>query len=127
MVCVRQLPTFVDRTSASRFYVKSRRARSRTRSRSVCRATLFAYGVKADTFRALVDDQLSSQAQFIALLEGFLSLGLLIGIAGLGVVMVRAVRERRREIGMLRAMGFPASVVRRAFLSRRRSSRCRAS
>ena len=40
----------------------------------------------------------------------------MIGIAGLGVVMVRAVRERRREIGMLRAMGFPARVVRRAFL-----------
>jgi putative ABC transport system permease protein len=39
-----------------------------------------------------------------------------IGIAGLGVVMVRAVRERRREIGMLRAMGFPARTVRRAFL-----------
>jgi putative ABC transport system permease protein len=30
--------------------------------------------------------------------------------------MVRAVRERRREIGMLRAMGFPARIVRRAFL-----------
>jgi putative ABC transport system permease protein len=30
--------------------------------------------------------------------------------------MVRAVRERRREIGMLRAMGFPAAVVRRAFV-----------
>ena len=43
-------------------------------------------------------------------------LGLLIGIAGLGVVMVRAVRERRRQIGMLRAIGFPARLVRRAFL-----------
>ena len=30
--------------------------------------------------------------------------------------MVRAVRERRREIGMLRAMGVPARTVRRAFL-----------
>ena len=74
------------------------------------------YGVQADTFRSLVDDRLSSQAQFISLLEGYLSLGLLIGIAGLGVVMVRAVRERRREIGMLRAMGFGAKVVRRSFM-----------
>jgi putative ABC transport system permease protein len=31
--------------------------------------------------------------------------------------MVRAVRERRRQIGMLRALGFSAQVVRRAFLS----------
>jgi putative ABC transport system permease protein len=39
-----------------------------------------------------------------------------VGVAGLGVVMVRAVRERRRTVGVLRALGFPAGVVRRAFL-----------
>jgi putative ABC transport system permease protein len=49
-------------------------------------------------------------------MQGYLALGLMIGIAGLGVVMVRAVRERRRQVGMLRAMGFPANVIRRAFL-----------
>ena len=54
---------------------------------------------------------------FIALLRGFLGLGLLVGIAGLGVVMVRAVRERRHEIGMLRAMGFRTGIVRAAMLS----------
>jgi putative ABC transport system permease protein len=37
-------------------------------------------------------------------------------VAGLGVIMVRAVRERRRQIGMLRAMGFSSGVVRAAFL-----------
>jgi putative ABC transport system permease protein len=40
-----------------------------------------------------------------------------VGIAGLGVVMVRAVRERRHEIGMLRAMGFRTGIVRAAMLS----------
>jgi putative ABC transport system permease protein len=49
-------------------------------------------------------------------MEGYLGLGLLVGIAGLGVVMVRAVRERRRQIGMLRALGFPHGLVRTAFL-----------
>jgi putative ABC transport system permease protein len=49
-------------------------------------------------------------------MQGYLALGLLVGIAGLGVVMVRAVRERRRQIGMLRAMGFSRRVVRSAFL-----------
>lgn len=38
------------------------------------------------------------------------------GVGGLGVVMVRAVRERRRQIGMLRAMGLPARTVRDAFV-----------
>jgi putative ABC transport system permease protein len=40
-----------------------------------------------------------------------------IGIGGLGVVMVRAVRERRRNVGVLRALGFQARVIHRAFLS----------
>jgi putative ABC transport system permease protein len=50
------------------------------------------------------------------LLEVYLGFGLLIGIAGLGVVMVRAARERRHEIGTLRAMGLQGRVVSRAFL-----------
>jgi putative ABC transport system permease protein len=50
-------------------------------------------------------------------MQGFLGFGLLVGIAGLGVVMVRAVRERRKEIGMLRAMGFQKGLVRTAMLS----------
>jgi putative ABC transport system permease protein len=79
-------------------------------------AELVAEGVDARTFRSLVEDALAQQAGFFNLMQGFLSLGLLVGIAGLGVVMVRAVRERRRQIGMLRAMGFTAPDVRTAFL-----------
>ena len=73
-------------------------------------------GAEVSTFRQLVLDGLSRTTSFIRLLEGYLAFGLLIGVAGLGVVMVRAVRERRHEIGMLRAMGFPSKVVQRAFL-----------
>jgi FtsH-binding integral membrane protein len=40
-----------------------------------------------------------------------------VGIAGLGVVMVRAVRERRRNIGVLRALGFQSGTIQRAFLT----------
>jgi putative ABC transport system permease protein len=116
MVGAPALPTLVDRTSASRFYVEVAPGQSPDDVAQRLQGALIANGVEADTFRALVDDRLSGETQFIELLEGYLSLGLLIGIAGLGVVMVRAVRERRREIGMLRAMGFPARVVRRAFL-----------
>jgi putative ABC transport system permease protein len=49
------------------------------------------------------------------LFEGYLALGLVVGIAGLAVVMVRAVRERRRQIGTLRAIGFDPSTVGRSF------------
>jgi putative ABC transport system permease protein len=77
---------------------------------------LIEYGVDADSITSLVELQLQQQEGFIRLMQGYLALGLLVGIAGLGVVMVRAVRERRRQIGMLRAMGFSRGVVRAAFL-----------
>jgi putative ABC transport system permease protein len=51
------------------------------------------------------------------LLGGFVAVGLLIGVIALGVVMVRAVRERRRDIGTLRALGLSRGGARRAFLS----------
>jgi putative ABC transport system permease protein len=75
-----------------------------------------ANGVDAESFRAEIDGELAENNGFFNLMQGYLALGLLIGIAGLGVVMVRAVRERRREIGMLRAMGVRSRTVRRAFL-----------
>lgn len=66
----------------------------------------------AATIRRMWDANIA----FFRLMEGFLGLGLLIGICGLGVVMVRAVRERRRTIGVLRALGFRAGTVQRSFL-----------
>jgi putative ABC transport system permease protein len=63
-----------------------------------------------------VDRALGTTRAFMALSQGFIALGLVIGIGGLAVVMIRSVRERRRQIGMLRAMGFPAATVRGAFI-----------
>ncbi len=76
-----------------------------------------ANGGSATSFHQLVNDQFSIQNQFLTLIRGYVALGLLVGIAGLGVVMVRAVRERRREVGVLRALGFSSVAVRRAFLA----------
>ncbi len=50
------------------------------------------------------------------LLEGFMGLGLVVGIAALGVVATRSVVERRQEIGMMRAIGFQRAMVRTTFL-----------
>ncbi|MCU1463935.1 MAG: hypothetical protein JWO37_4010 [Acidimicrobiales bacterium] len=79
-------------------------------------ARLVEKGGDATSFAKLVNDNLHEQQGFFRLMQGYLALGLVVGVAGLGVIMVRAVRERRRQIGMLRAMGFSAGVVRAAFL-----------
>ncbi|MEU3447539.1 FtsX-like permease family protein [Streptomyces thermolilacinus] len=63
-----------------------------------------------------VRQQFDSSTAFFRLMQGFLALGLLVGVTGLGVVMVRAVRERRRTIGIRRALGFRARTVQRSFL-----------
>lgn len=76
-----------------------------------------ANGADASSFSTLIAENISGQQQFFQLMRGYLALGLLVGIAGLGVVMVTAVRERRREVGVLRSLGFDAASVRRAFLA----------
>ena len=73
-------------------------------------------GAEVQQFTTVVATQLDDTTSFMRLLEVYLAFGLLIGIAGLGVVMVRAARERRREIAMLRAMGTSARVIYRSFL-----------
>lgn len=59
----------------------------------------------------------TANTRLFSLMQGYLALGLLVGVCGLGVVMVRAVRERRRTIGVLRALGFRAATVRRSLLT----------
>jgi putative ABC transport system permease protein len=100
----------------SRFYVGVADGEDAEQVADALTGRLVANGADTDTFAAVVDAELAETNGFMRLMQGYLGLGLLIGIAGLGVVMIRAVRERRRQVGMLRAMGFSAAVVRRAFL-----------
>ena len=53
---------------------------------------------------------------FLGIFEGFLALGLVVGIAGLGIIAIRSVAERRKEIGILRAIGFRRRMILASFL-----------
>ncbi|MBW3536890.1 MAG: ABC transporter permease [Actinobacteria bacterium] len=80
-------------------------------------AEFLTSGIEARSFRSIASENVAQQQSFFRLMQGYLALGLVVGIAGLGVVMIRAVRERRRQIGVLRSLGFPAAAVRRAFIT----------
>lgn len=80
-------------------------------------AEFLANGMVVTDLAEAVRDNFAATRQFFLLMQGYLALGLLVGITGLGVVMVRAVRERRRTIAVLRALGFRASTVRRSFIT----------
>ena len=73
-------------------------------------------GLQAVAIEQEIEDGSASQGLFNNLLMGFMGLGLLVGIAALGVIAARSVVERRQQIGMLRALGFQRGQVRLAFL-----------
>ena len=52
----------------------------------------------------------------MSLLQGFMGLGLVVGIAALVVIAARSVVERRQQIGVLRALGFQKEMVHLTFL-----------
>jgi len=54
---------------------------------------------------------------FFNLITVFMGLGLIVGIAALGVIAARSVVERRQQIGVLRAIGFQRGMVQFSFLS----------
>ncbi len=80
------------------------------------RRSLFSYGFITIEVKALVAEILSFQNSFFDLFNAYLSLGLIIGIVGLGIVTLRSVYERRHEIGMMRAIGFKRRAVLASFL-----------
>jgi putative ABC transport system permease protein len=73
-------------------------------------------GLQSVAIEQEIEDGSTSQGLFNNLLMGFMGLGLLVGIAALGVIAARSVVERRQQIGMLRALGFQRGQVRLAFL-----------
>ena len=70
----------------------------------------------AESLQKLLDDQQAVQNGFLLVFQGFMGLGLIVGIAALAVVASRAVVERRQQIGMLRAIGYQRGMVALSFL-----------
>ncbi len=73
-------------------------------------------GLESNVLAEQVQDSVSANQSFNYLLTGFMGLGLMVGVASLGVVSLRAVVERRQQIGMLRAIGYRRNMVQLSFL-----------
>ncbi len=82
-----------------------------TLARDLQRATLSA-GADVSTTKSLLDQDAAASSSFADFIILLMRIGLLVGITSLGAVALRAVVERRRSIGMLRAIGYqPAQVL----------------
>jgi putative ABC transport system permease protein len=73
-------------------------------------------GLQADALKEVLGDLVSANVTMNRLVMGFMGLGLIVGVAALGVITARAVVERRQQIGVLRAIGFRKRMVQLSFL-----------
>jgi putative ABC transport system permease protein len=79
-------------------------------------AALSTEGVQAESIRQLIDESAAQDQAFTRMFQGFMALGLMVGIAALGVIAFRSVVERRQQIGMLRAIGYQRGTVALTFV-----------
>jgi putative ABC transport system permease protein len=76
----------------------------------------FPYGLQTIDIREEIGVAFDASQRVLTLMQAYLGIGLLVGIAGLAVVTLRAVVERRQQIGALRAIGFTKRMVLAVFL-----------
>jgi putative ABC transport system permease protein len=79
-------------------------------------ASFLANGLEAETIQKVLDDYVAGNRTFNRLIQGFMALGLVVGVAALGVISARAVVERRQQIGVMRAIGFRRTMIQTVFL-----------
>jgi putative ABC transport system permease protein len=89
--------------------VKTRPGTDLTRLSKQLQRRYLAAGLVASPTAAAVRRVFAANIAFFKLMEGFLALGLAVGMTGLGVVMIRAVRERRRTIACFARAGIPGT------------------
>ncbi len=64
------------------------------------------YGIAAIPVWNIFETQLDGMYRFFTFMQIFTSGGFIVGLLGLLVVSMRSVQERKREIGMMRSLGF---------------------
>ena len=109
-------PVFGDRVLPTTYYFKLNPGVNPTTTAKTLQNAFMANGLKADSMQKLLNQAIGASVVIDRLIEGFLALGLVIGIAALGVVTARAVVERRQQIGVLRAIGFQRRTVQASLL-----------
>jgi len=68
-------------------------------------------GLNAEDIREQAVQTQQQNARFYTVLQVFLGIGLVIGVASLGIVTAKAALEREQELGIMRAMGIPSEHV----------------
>ncbi len=103
-------------TAASLFFMSVRAGLDVTAAGHDIERHFVRYQMITIDVQSLIDQILEIITGVFNLLQAYLALGLVVGIAGLGVITMRNVVERRQETGALRALGFRKSMVLKSYL-----------
>ena len=109
-------PVFGDRVIPTTYLFKLRDGVEAEAEAKALESAFLAHGMQADSVQSLLDDFIGGNLTFNRLIMGFMGLGLIVGVAALGVISARSVVERRQQIGVLRAIGFRKQMVQACFL-----------
>jgi putative ABC transport system permease protein len=109
-------PIFGNRVLPTTYLFKLKPGVDPTTTAKTLQNSFMANGLKADSMQKLLNQAIGANLVMDRLVEGFLALGLIVGVAALGVVTARAVVERRQQIGVLRAIGFRKRTVQASLL-----------
>lgn len=99
-----------------RFFMSLKDGVDAEAAKDALKLTFLTNGLRAEVLAEEIQQNGQASVTLNTLLQGFMGLGLVVGIAALGVIAARSVVERRQQIGVLRALGFQRGMVYLAFL-----------
>jgi putative ABC transport system permease protein len=109
-------PTFGDRVVPTTYLFKLAPGVDARATANRLESAFLANGLEAESMQKMLDDVVGANWTMNRMIQGFMALGLLVGVAALGVISARAVVERRQQIGILRAIGFRQRAIQLSFL-----------
>jgi putative ABC transport system permease protein len=107
---------FPGRTEPTIYYFTTAPGVDPDRAAARLEGAFLSNGLEAESMRKVVHEAVAANRTFNRLIQGFMALGLVVGVAALGVISARAVVERRQQIGVMRAIGFRRSMIQAVFL-----------
>jgi putative ABC transport system permease protein len=100
----------------SRYFVRLEPGEDASAEADAIELALASEGISARSIEDKVEDDQRLNSAFFYLVQGFMALGLGVGLAALGVIAFRTVVERRQEIGLMRAIGYTRANVALSFI-----------
>ncbi len=102
--------------AATSYYVALSNPNSASDVAKTIESTLLHSGFQATSIRDELKEAQRQENGFLYIIEGFMGLGLVVGMAAVGVIAFRSVVERRQQIGVLRALGYRREMVSLSFM-----------